>query len=101
MPIDNLHPNIKRECIHDCKEVTQGDQFSTTWKFCLEPNYPQKSVYKHCEKKMKTSFEIVKCKVDFCNLCCSISNDIFAENFSDVAIKDCHYKCWEKFLIQE
>ena len=38
-----------------------------------------------------------RCKIDFCNLCCTVADGVFKKKFADESIESCHKQCVDNF----
>lgn len=65
-----------------------------SWKSCYEPLNPNKSIYPYCENIFsKDYFQVSRCKVDMCNLCCASFDFTAKSKLSKKTLKSCYKGC--------
>ena len=98
--VDKTNPAHKYLCNKQCNNYTGGAADDSTWKSCIEPQNPERSIYNYCESGFAGDFyKEKKCKVDMCNACC-VSTDTKkgGETMSDEGLRKCYEKCSDTFM---
>lgn len=86
------------KCKKTCKGLAQNDKESDEWNLCVASPRPTLSIYQYCEATQMAAVEKNRCKIDFCNLCCTVADGVFKKKFADESIETCHKKCVENFV---
>lgn len=98
--VDATNPAHKYLCNKQCNNYTGGILNENSWKSCIEPENPERSIYTYCESGYGGDFYAEKkCKVDMCNTCC-VTFDTKKGNFrmSDDGLRKCYEKCSDTFM---
>lgn len=86
------------KCKRTCQGLTQNEKESDAWQLCAASPRPTVSVYQYCEINQENPAEKQRCKIDFCNLCCTVSDEVFKKKFADDLVDKCHKNCMDSFV---
>lgn len=64
---------------------------------CIASPRPTVSVYQYCEASLEGQEQKKRCKIDFCNLCCAVSDLVFKKSFDEELVQRCHKNCMDNF----
>jgi hypothetical protein len=95
--VDAIHSMKRFKCKKTCKGLAQNDKESDEWKLCVDSPRPTVSIYQYCEASQPSAVEKNRCKIDFCNLCCTVADGVFKKKFADESIESCHKQCVDNF----
>ena len=99
--VDSLKQLQKFECVRKCKATFKDDSESQVWMQCIESSKPNQSGYQYCETTFAKGAAQIRCKVDFCKMCCTNMDDLFNRRFDPKSVRDCDRMCIESYLDSE